>query len=410
MGTINKKRLSYTILSISALTVMAGAAMAPALGIIGEHFAGEDPLLVQLIVSMPALTIIITNLLFPYLCKKMGTKSIAVAGLASYIIFGAGAFLFDNIWVILLLRALLGVSVGMIMPLSTGLLSYYFPPEEQGHLMGLSAFMNQMGGVIATLLSGLLAGIQWNLSFLVYLLGCFVLALVFAFLPQERLVTGEKTMENAPDYYESETGVTKARKKEGRPAASLMRFMPSVLGMYLQMLLFFIFPTNFAIISRHNAALSANDITLIMVALDIIAAIVGLVFGWMMGRFSRRMKYLAPATFAIGYAFFAAGVSTPLILAGSLFVGIANGAGMPYLNTIASIKGGKDAATTVMPLISAALYLGQFTSPLIVTPIARLMGGLTAPYIVGVIVAVLYFIQSYVSRKYHAIGTVPSSK
>ena len=48
------------------------------------------------------------------------------------------------------------------MPLSTGLLAYYFPPEQQAGLMGLSAAMNQMGGVVATLLAGLLANIQWN--------------------------------------------------------------------------------------------------------------------------------------------------------------------------------------------------------------------------------------------------------
>ena len=35
-----------------------------------------------------------------------------------------------------------------------GLLAFYFPPEEQARLMGLSAAMNQMGGVVATLLAG----------------------------------------------------------------------------------------------------------------------------------------------------------------------------------------------------------------------------------------------------------------
>ena len=68
----------------------------------------------------------------------------------------------DDIYVLLLLRAILGISVGLIMPLSTGLLAYYFPPEEQARLMGLSAAMNQMGGVVATLLAGLLATIEWN--------------------------------------------------------------------------------------------------------------------------------------------------------------------------------------------------------------------------------------------------------
>ncbi len=400
------KKLTYTILSISLLTVMAGAAIAPALGVIREHFAGCSSMLIQLIVSMPALFIIITNLFFAPLCRLFKTRTLALLGLVMYIVFGAGAFFARDIYVVLVMRALLGVSVGMIMPLSTGLLSYYFPPEEQASLMGLSAFMNQMGGVVATLLSGLLSNISWNYSFLVYLLGVIAVALVAAFLPNERLVTGEETMKNSPDYYESETGVTKARKKPGRPAASLMRFAPSVVGMYLQMLLFFIFPTNFAITARANAALTGNDITLIMVGLDVVAALIGLVFGWMMGHMGKYMKYLAPLTFILGYGVYSLGVSTPLLLGGSVLVGLANGLGMPYLNTIASVKGGKNAATTVMPLISATLYLGQFTSPLIISPLASLVGGPTAPYVIGVGFGVLYLIQAFCTRKYQALAPV----
>ena len=185
-----------------------------------------------------------------------------------------------------------------------------------------------------------------------------------------------------------------------------MRFAPSVIGTYLQMLLFFIFPTNFAITARANEALTGNDITLIMVGLDVIAAIIGIIFGWMMKNMGRTVKYMAPLTFLIGYALFAMGVATPLLLGGAFFVGLANGIGMPYLNTIASIKGGKDAATTVMPLISAAMYLGQFTSPLIVSPISEALGGGNSPYLVGVIISILFLLQAFVSRKYQAINVI----
>ena len=92
-----KGKLTFTILSISLLTVMAGAAMAPALDVIRSHFADRSNLLIQLIVSLPALTIIIANLFFPLLCRLMRTRTIAVTGLLMYVIFGAGAFLADNI-------------------------------------------------------------------------------------------------------------------------------------------------------------------------------------------------------------------------------------------------------------------------------------------------------------------------
>ncbi|MBQ8956965.1 MAG: MFS transporter [Bacteroidales bacterium] len=380
------RSLTYTILSISLLTVMAGAAMAPALGVIREHFTAYSDLMVQFIVSLPALFIIVTNLLFSWLCKLMKTKTLAIVGLSLYVLAGAGAYFIDNIWLLLFFRALLGVSVGMVMPLSTGLLAYYFPPEQQASLMGLSAAMNQMGGAVATLLSGFLAGISWNCAFLVYLLGLISLGLVVAFLPNERLAKDK--VENA-----EKQSIGKLMKK----------FHPSVVGMLLAMALFFIYPTNFAITSLSNTALSSNTITLIMVGLDLIAFVGGLFFGQLMRPLRKSMKYVAPVGFLLGYFFLSLDTTIGLLILGSVFIGIANAMSVPYLNTIASIKGGKDAATTVMPLISAALYLGQFLSPLVVNPCSRLLGGVTAPYQVGVIMAVLFLIQTICTRKYQML-------
>ena len=367
-----KKRLLYTILSISLLTVMAGAAIAPALGVISAHFAGRNPLLIQLIVSLPALFIILTNLVFPWLCRLMKTRTLALTGLALYVLSGAGAFFVDNIWVLLAFRALMGVSVGMIMPLSTGLLAYYFPPEEQAGLMGLSAAMNQMGGVVATFLAGVLAGISWNYSFLVYLLGLIAIILVAAFLPNERL-----------------------SGRGGVSLSLLKRFHPSVVGMFLVMILFFIYPTNFALTA--SGTLSEMGITLTMVGLDVVAFLVGLCFGFLMKRFAAQMKYIAPLGFAAGSLCLAVGGSLVWLLLGSAFIGIANGIGVPYLNTIGSVKAGKEAATTVMPLLSAALYLGQFLSPLIVSPAATATG--TSPYVIAICIAIIYLLQAVLTRK-----------
>ena len=367
-----KKRLLYTILSISLLTVMAGAAIAPALGVISAHFAGRNPLLIQLIVSLPALFIILTNLVFPWLCRMMKTRTLALTGLALYVLSGAGAFFVDNIWVLLAFRALMGVSVGMIMPLSTGLLAYYFPPEEQAGLMGLSAAMNQMGGVVATFLAGVLAGISWNYAFLVYLLGLIAIILVAAFLPNERL-----------------------SGRGGVSLSLLKRFHPSVVGMFLVMILFFIYPTNFALTA--SGTLSEMGVTLTMVGLDVVAFLVGLCFGFLMKRFAAQMKYIAPLGFAAGYLCLAVGDSLVWLLLGSAFIGIANGIGVPYLNTIGSVKAGKEAATTVMPLLSAALYLGQFLSPLIVSPAATATG--TSPYVIAICIAIIYLLQAVLTRK-----------
>ena len=376
-----KRRLSYTILSISLLTVMAGAAIAPALGVISEHFSGQSPLLIQLIVSLPALFIILTNLVFPWLCRLMKTRTLALTGLALYVLSGAGAFFVDDIGLLLVFRALMGMSVGMIMPLSTGLLAYYFPPEEQAGLMGLSAAMNQMGGVVATFLAGMLAGISWNYAFLVYLLGLIAIILVAAFLPNERL-----------------------SGRGGVSLSLLRRFHPSVVGMFLVMILFFVYPTNFALTA--SGTLSEMGVTLTMVGLDVVAFLVGLVFGNMMKHFAAQMKYIAPLGFAAGYLCLATGSGLVWLLLGSAFIGIANGIGVPYLNTIGSVKAGKEAATTVMPLLSAALYLGQFLSPIIVSPAAVATG--TSPYVIAICIAIVYLLQAFLTRKKQMLPESPA--
>ncbi len=381
MSKVNKK-LTGTILSMSLLTVMAGAAIAPALGVIRAHFATSPALLVQFIVSIPALFIIITNLFFLNISRHFGTRSIALAGLVLYVVAGAGCFLADDIYVLLTLRAFLGVSVGLIMPLSTGLLAYYYPPEQQAQLMGLSAAMNQMGGVVATLLAGLLSAISWRWAFLVYLMGLLAIVMVAAYLPDDHLGSANK---------------------RGIPfqPRQLLKFHPSVNGMLLLMMIFFIYPTNFAITAEEQAGLSLEATTLLMVGLDLVAFFVGLIFGRLMEVFREPIKYFAPIFFLIGYALFATAHSIVPLLVGALFTGMANGVGVPYLNTIASIKGGRNSATTVMPLLSASLYLGQFLSPIIVTPLSRLIFGendIAGAYKIGVLLCLLFLVQVYTTR------------
>lgn len=386
MSQVNKK-LTDTILSMSLLTVMAGAAIAPALGVIKEHFSTSPALLVQFIVSIPALLIIITNLFFLNISRHFGTRQIALAGLMLYVLAGAGCFLADDIYLLLTLRALLGVSVGLVMPLSNGLLAYYYPPKQQAHLMGLSAAMNQMGGVVATLLAGLLAGIGWQWAFLVYLLGVFAIVMVVRYLPDEHLGSANK---------------------RGIPfqPRQLLKFHPSVNGMLLLMMIFFIYPTNFAITAHEQMGLGLHTTTLIMVGLDLIAFFAGLVFGQLMQIFRTPIKYFAPLFFLVGYLCFALAHGILLLLVGAVFTGVANGVGVPYLNTIASIKGGRNSATTVMPLLSASLYLGQFLSPVIVTPLAKIVFGdsdVAGAYKIGIVLCVIFLIQVYITRHYQSL-------
>ena len=403
------KKLTFTILSISLLTVMAGAAVAPALGIIQQHFSDQPALMIKLIVSMPALFIILVNLLFTQVCRLLRTRTIALLGLTMYVVCGTGVFLVDDMTTLLVLRALLGVSVGLIMPLSTGLLAYYFPPQEMARLMGLSAAMNQMGGVVATLLAGILASIQWNYAFLVYLMGLIAIVLVLLYLPNEKLTPAKGYKREAKRV---ERGISDQEAKElARHEGTwvmVRRFHPSIVGMLLCMGCFFVFVTNFAI--TESAAFGTMLVTWLMVGTDVVAFVMGMLFGKMMNGLRHQMKYLAPAFFLLGFGLFCIAPSIPaaytvLVIVGCACIGAANGVGIPYLNTIASIKGGKESVTTVMPLISASLYIGQFLSPMVVGFCSGMLYGddLRGPYKVAVGLALVYLLQVFLTRHFQSL-------
>lgn len=346
------KSLTLSILSLSLLTVMAGAAVAPALGVIRAHFSGSNQLFVQMIISVPALFIVITNFIFPRLCRVSGAKTLVMIGLLLYTVGGCAAGFFDNIFVVLIMRAFVGIGVGIIMPLSTGLLSYYYSPEEQAGLMGYSSAMNQMGGVIATLLSGLLANISWRVSFLVYLMGLISIVLCLIYLPNDKI---------------TQEGPAEEKSAKGGTAGVFRDNIVYILAMFLLMSIFFIYPANFAMETVSEGIIPQNYIAVIMASMDFIAFLGGLLFVSAKKALGGNTKFLAPVCFLAGYLLLAVVGGWAGTLIGSVFIGFANGAGIPFIMTEASMKAGKAAATTVMPLISAALYLAQFVSPVLMS-------------------------------------------
>ena len=371
--------LVVSILSLSLLTVMAGAAVAPALGVIQEYFADSNPLFVQMIVSIPAIFIVMTNFIFPKLCAKFGAKTLVTIGLIFYVFGGCMAGAFSNIYMVLITRAFVGVGVGIIMPLSTGLLAYFFEAGEQEALMGYSSAMNQMGGVLATLLSGLLANITWRASFLVYLMGLISMVLCLLFLPNVNIV-GEH-------HADAPTQKTFDIIKENHVYIG---------AMLLLMTTFFVYPTNFAMETIKEGVIPAQYIALIMAGMDFVAFFGGMLFVKVKSSFGRNTRFVAPVLFCLGYLLMAAVGGWIGILAGSVCIGFANGAGVPFLMSEISMRAGRNAATTVMPLMSAALYLAQFVCPILLSAITTLLGStmLHLPYYFAAALAGIFILWS----------------
>jgi len=118
--------LKPTIISISMATVMAGAAISPALGLIAKAFPEASPTMIKLILTAPSIMIIPFSFLSSYLTSKLTKRTIIMIGLVIYLIGGIGPQLVPTIEFLLALRLILGAGVGLVVPLSMSLINDYY--------------------------------------------------------------------------------------------------------------------------------------------------------------------------------------------------------------------------------------------------------------------------------------------
>lgn len=180
------KMLKPTIISISMATVMAGAAISPALGLIAQAFPDASPTIIKLVLTAPSLMIIPFSFLSSYLTTKLTKRTIIMLGLVIYIIGGIGPQLLSSIEIILLFRLLLGAGVGLLMPLSMSLINDYYTGKERTQIMGFNSAFSNFGGIITLLVAGWLASFGWRIPFNVYFLGLGIFILIFFFFTKRR--------------------------------------------------------------------------------------------------------------------------------------------------------------------------------------------------------------------------------
>ena len=335
--------LKPTILSLSLLTVMSGAAVAPALARIAEAFPETGDTSIKLILTTPAIFIIVFSLLSGKLAARISKRLILAAGLLLYIVGGVGGGLADRFDFLLVCRGVLGAGVGLVMPLATGLIADFFSGDEKARMLGFSTAASNLGGIIATLASGLLAALGWRYSFSVYGLGVIVLILVLAFLPEPK----------RPEAMAS-----------GRVKLPFAVYAWGA-GVFAMMLAFYAIPVNIAIFLDHNALGGASKAGLAMSATTACGFVAGLTFARIKNLTRTLLPVVLLAAIALGYLLLSQASALPEVLVGVGMVGIGMGWTMPALFNGATHAGGKGTGVQVMAIVTSLAFAGQFLSPVI---------------------------------------------
>lgn len=181
------------IWSISALSALPGLAVSPILGQMSAIFPHASEFDIQLLSSLPSLLTIPFILLSGKLTERVNNIALLQAGLVIFALSGVLYLFSTQMWQLIAVSALLGIGAGIIVPLSTGLISRHFEGRYRTQQFGLSSAITNVTLVLATMLTGYLAEVNWHLPFVVYLAP--VLSLLLSFSLKRDSVSSKPVVE-----------------------------------------------------------------------------------------------------------------------------------------------------------------------------------------------------------------------
>lgn len=342
------------------MTMMAGAVVSPSLPQIAEVFKDvpNSGLLTRLVITLPAIFIAASSPLAGFLSDRIGRKNLLTYSLLLYAIGGTSGYYLDNIYLILVGRMVLGISVGGIMTLSIALIGDYFKGNERTAFMGLRGAFVGLGGVVFIIIAGWLADIQWQMPFLIYLFSIPVLILVYLYLYEPVNVDNTSGLE--PD----------ALPSYNRKMALIVYALA-----FITVVFFYMIPVQIPFILNNMEGISNSEIGYAISISTLTSAIVSLSYRRIKAHFHYRELYqIGFLIMAISYFIVSQSDTYGLVITGLALAGAGTGVLFPsgslWIMEIApeKIRG------LLVGRVSMAVFLGMFLSPIILQPFINLYG------------------------------------
>jgi MFS family permease len=306
--------------------------------------------LVKLVLTLPALMIAIFAPVTGRLIDRHGRLRILWLSLIIYAISGAAGYFLNNIYHILLSRAVLGMSVGMSMTIIVTLIADYFEGMERQKFVGIQIAFMSLGGILFIGLGGILADFGWRYPFLIYLSSLIVLPLSIMYL-HEPAITGKISQIN----------------HKSRSPKILWLLLINTMCMWI---IFFLIPVQ---IPFHLKAIGVGKNSLIGAAIAMSTAF-SAISSFSYSRIKGRYSFLS--VFSMGYLLMAAGficisVSTTygLVVVAMMLSGLGMGMMIPNTNMWVMKIVPVEIRGKEIGKLTTFWFFGQFLSPIIIFPV-----------------------------------------
>ena len=351
---------SWGLMLAAMLTVMSNATITPSLPGLEAAFA-DDPLaptITRLLITAPSLLVAVVAPLAGVLTDRLGRRRPLLWGLAIYAVAGTAGLYLPTIEAILASRLALGLGVALIMTAQAALIGDYFDGPARGRLMGYQMASTNLGGLLFVTAAGALAASDPRLPFAIYALAVPLFPLLWRILPEPPRLGG-RGHGVLPDL----------------PADPGWRMVAGVMAgaAGLTFVIFYAVPTQ---LPYHLGGIGLDDprhAGAVMGAMMASAAVMSVVSGLIrLGRIATPVT--GYALLALGFAAIALAQSLAIAMAGAALIGAGLGFCIPTFITAALNASPARYRGLVSGLISSAICLGQFLSPLASTPLVAHLG------------------------------------
>lgn len=158
----------------SVLISLIAMAMVPALTDIAKQVGqGDDgALTAQLVMTVPAIFMIVGASLAGYLSERIGRRAVAIVCLVVYSLAGGAGLFLDSLNALMISRIILGLAGGALLTIGYVTIGEYFESEKREWMLGLISAFASFSSVLVLWFGGdFVENFGWRAPFAVYLLG-----------------------------------------------------------------------------------------------------------------------------------------------------------------------------------------------------------------------------------------------
>lgn len=368
----SKMKLAIAIFAISFLAMGVGTT-SPALASIGQAFPDVDFSMILLVATLPALFMVPFSILGGKLAGTvMKFKTLVIIGTTLFLFGGTAPYFMNSFTGILVMRAIVGVGLGIMSPIAPALIMNLFEGKIRENLMGINGIVTNIGGIVFQMLGGILCAVNWRNTFLAHLLAVVSLIIVLFMLPEPPKV---------------EKPGTEKVKMPG------MVYGWATIFLFYTVLLYPMLTGMSSLVLANNYGTAAGaGIALTMFTVG--GMISGIIFGNVYHAATRFTFVLGLIIHAIGYIFLIYGNSLMLLTVGATIVGIGFGFVMPAVTMSAGMLVPPYATPFAISLVIGFMSIGGFCSGFIFAFIQKTFNitSMRFPFIFGFICLVAYSI------------------